>query len=328
MSSSRSSRREFLGAIAVLAAGASPLARAQAWPSQTVRLVTWASAGSGPDTFTRMLAERLAARWSQPVIVENRPGAVGVLGTESVARAQPDGYTILITTNSAHLINPLVRAKLPFDPIRDFEPVSQLAGGQWTFVVAKSAPFDTLADFIAGARKAGAREPSYGSFGPGSGPHLLGHRLSTAAGVRLLHVPYKSGEMGQLQDIVGGNLDSGFMSETTARAHADKLKVLAVTGSARNPALPQVPTFREAGIEGMEMTGWIGAYVPAKTPPDVVSKISSAMREVLSEPGVRARLDTMGMRPIGNAPAEFAKTYEAEREQWRSIIETAGLPRE
>lgn len=319
-------RREVIGLMAAVAAGATVFtrpARADTYPSKLVRLVTWASPGSGPDVFTRLMAERLSTRWGQTVITENRPGAVGVIGTQQVAKSPPDGYTILVTTNSAHLINPLVKGNLPFDPIADFEPVSQLALGQLALVVSRASPYKTLADFITAAKKG---DLSFGSLGPGSGPHLLGIQFQRAASIRLLHVPYKNGEAGQLQDIVGGQLTAGFLSQGSATN--ERLRALAVAGTSRNSALPDVPTFREAGVAGLEIGGWVGAYVPARTPPAIVDQIAKAMREVLAEPGVRAKVEAMGMTPLGSTPAEFVANYRAELDFWRSIVQSADIPRE
>jgi len=296
------------------------------YPNHQVRLVTWSGAGSTIDVFVRLMAESLSQRWGQAVIVENKLGAGGIVASEYVAGQAPDGYTILITTTTAQIHNALLRLKIPYDPVKSFDPVSMLVQGQYAFVVAKTAPYDNLRQFLDYA-KSHPNGLSYGSWGQGSAANLMGDYLAKISGAHLVHVPYKSGEIGTMTDIVGGTLDSAFWAQGSARtfSQSGKIKVLAITGNQRNKALPDVPTFAEQGFANFDLPGWVGAYVPAGTSPAIIGKVATDMRDVLNEPKVQKHLADSGFDVVASSPAEFKARYADEYRKWQQLIKIVGF---
>lgn len=297
---------------------------AQEYPSRPVSLIVWTAPGGTIDMLSRMIAEKLSQRWGHPVIVENKPGASGIPASDHVAHAPADGHTLLVTITTTHVNNPLLRAKLPYDAQRDFEPVSQLATGSVTLIAPASYSADNVAGLVAMAKRSG-KTVSYGSWGIGSSAHLFGQLLAQKTGVDMNHIVYK-GEMPAIADMLGGHLDVTFAGGGTARTQlaGGKIKVLGITGPRRIRALPDVPTFAEQGLAGFELAGWVGVFAPAKTPAALVKKISTALAEVVATPDIQARMIDNGFEPVGSTPEAFATLYRSEYPQWAVLIKASG----
>ena len=301
-------------------------AQAQGFPAKPVRIVPFGTAGGPVDTIARMYAEKLRERWKQPVVVEAKPGASGTLAADLVAKAPPDGTTFLITLSVTHINNAILQKSIPYDPFRDFEPLSQLAIGYGPALIAPAAaPFGDLRQLVEHAR----RKPggvTYGTWGNGSTPHLFGEMLAKQNGVQLLHVPYK-GEGAAHLDLFGGALEIAWANSGTARTHlkSGKIKVLGATGSRRSQVLPETPLFGEQGFEGFDLTTWIGAYAPARTPAAAVQELYAALREATRHPDITGRWLDIGFEPLANTPEEFRRNHKADYPRWEAIIRSAGI---
>jgi tripartite-type tricarboxylate transporter receptor subunit TctC len=301
------------------------LARAQgAWPPRPVRVVIPFGAGGGSDNLARTIEPVVVRRLGQSLVIETRPGAGGVIGSEAVARAEPDGLTILLT-DSSFAINPGLQPRMPSDWERDFAPVSLLASGSTVLLVHPSLPVRSLGELIALAR-ARPGELSYASGGNGTNPHLAGELLKIVAGIDLTHVPYR-GTGPATNDVVGGHVKLMFNGVSAAKPHveAGRLIALAVTGSTRNLALPEVPTFEEAGLAGLDASGFWGVYAPARTPEAAVATLAEAFGQAVRDPAVADRLAYLGFTPVGAGPAEFRPFLAAEVARWTRVIRTAGI---
>jgi tripartite-type tricarboxylate transporter receptor subunit TctC len=294
------------------------------WPSRTIRLISTSVAGGNIDVMCRIIAEKLSARLGQPVVVDNKPGAATVLGTAEAAKAPPDGYTFLITIMSSMVGNRVLRKNLPYDPVRDFEPVTQISTGSVLLIGPANAPYKDLRGFVDWAKKLG-RPVSYGSIGVGTSLHLFGVILEKEYGVPLNHVPYK-GEVQATNDVMNGSLDVAWVSILVAKplAAAGKIQALAITGPRRFVAWPELATFAEQGFPGFEMPVWGGAYLPAGTPRPIVERLSREIVEVLHTPEVSDKLIAMGQVPIGNTPEEFAESYRRDFPRWEALIKASG----
>ena len=313
------------GALAAggLGLGLSP-ARADAFPAKPVRLVVPYPAGGATDVLARAIAEPLGKMWQRPIVVENRPGASSMIGADAVAKADADGHTALLTITTL-VQAPSLYAKAPFDPVRDFAPVSNLGTTSLVFAVHNSVPATTLAEFIA-LVKSRPRQFNYGSYGTGSSGHLYCEVFNEAAGLDMTHVSYK-GEAPELNDLLGGQIPAAIISVMGARPHVatGRLRALAVTGPARAPQLPDVPTFRESGIAGMDSMGWFGLLLPAAAPRPVIEKFSSDVNRVLAMPAVRARMNDMGVVLAGSTPDAFAETMRSDYARWGKVIRTRNI---
>jgi tripartite-type tricarboxylate transporter receptor subunit TctC len=301
-------------------------AQAQSFPAKPVRIVPFGTAGGPIDTLARMYAEKLRERWKQPVLVEPKPGASGTLAADMVAKAPPDGTTFLITLSLTHINNAVLQKNIPYDPFRDFEPLSLLAMGYGPALLAPaSAPFNDLRGLVAHARTK-PNGLTYGTWGQGSTPHLFGEMLAQRAGVKLVHVPYK-GEGAAHLDLFGGALDIAWANSGTARAHlnAGKVKVLGATGSKRSEVLAATPLFGEQGFEGFDVTTWVGAYAPAKTPKAVIAELHAALADATRSSEIAKRWFDIGFEPMATTPEEFAKVHKADFPKWKAIIEAAGI---
>ena len=294
------------------------------WPSRPVRLISTSVAGGNIDVMCRIIAEKLSVRLGQPVVVDNKPGAATALGTAEAAKAPPDGYTFLITIMSSMVGNRVLRANLPYDPVKDFEPVTQISTGSVLLVGPAGAPYRDLKGFVEWAKKLG-RPVSYGSIGVGTSLHLFGVILEKDYGVPLNHVPYK-GEVQATADVMNGTLDVAWVSILIAKplAAAGRVRALAITGPKRFAAWPELQTFAEQGFPGFEMPVWGGAYLPAGTPKPIVERLSREIVEVLRMPEVSERLIAMGQLPIGNTPEEFAENYRRDFPRWEALIKASG----
>lgn len=301
----------------------------ESFPAKPVRLVSWSPPGGTVDVLARMLAEKLARRWGQPVLVENKPGASGIIASDYVAKAAPDGHTLLITLTTTHVNLPLMRTDLPYQPVRDFAPVSLLALGSVVLIVSAGHPANSVPELIEWIRRNRPNGVSYGTWGVGTSSHLFGELLKLQSGLALNHVPYK-GDGLALMDVVNGSLAYSFAGGTTGRtqATAGKVKVLGLTGPRRLKALPGVSTFAEQGMQGYDLAGWIGCFAPARTPRAVVWKISADMVNALQSPDVLERLDNAAMGVVGSNPDEFAQLNQREYPRWAELIRASGATAE
>jgi tripartite-type tricarboxylate transporter receptor subunit TctC len=321
------SRRQTLAALllAACALGAGAPVHAQdVWPNRSVRMVVPFAAGGATDVVARALAKDLGELWGQPVVVDNRAGAGGNIGAEVVAKAPPDGYTLLMASG-ALTINPHIYAKLPFDSQKDFIPVTNVASGPQLIVVHPGVPAKSVTDLIAIA-KAKPGTVNFGSAGIGSQTHMAGENFVDAAGITATHVPYK-GEGPALADLIAGQIQFVVANIAAAAPHVNNgtIRALAVTSLTRSPLLPDVPTVAESGIAGFENAGWFGLLVPAGTPPAIVNKIHADTVKMLERREMKERLSVQGMAPVGNTPAAFASAIKDESKRWEQVVKSRGL---
>jgi tripartite-type tricarboxylate transporter receptor subunit TctC len=294
------------------------------FPSRVIRIVPFGTGGGPIDTIARIYADKLRERWGQPVIVEAKPGASGIPAADAVAKAEPDGHTILVTLPLTHINNAILQPKLPYGPVKDFAPLSQLATGGPMLIVRADAPYNDLREFVEYARKHPGM--TYGTWGNGSTAHLFGALLQRQAGVDLVHVPYKS-EAAAHTDMLGKVLDFAWANPATARAQtqAGKIKVLGIAGSRRASTMPNVATFKEQGFAGFDLDSWIGVYAPAATPAAIVAKWTAALQEITRLPDVRERLIGFGFEPLGSTPQRFVESYKADYPRVAELIKAAGV---
>ena len=299
---------------------ASAPAFAQSFPSRPVNLVVPFPPGGGTDTGARILAEQLSKRWGQPVVVENKGGAAGQIGADSVAKAKPDGYTLLLGNIGTQAINPSLYAKLPYDADKAFASVSLVAELPLAMMVNPALPAKTASEFIALA-KSKPGQLSYSSSGAGSAPHLAAEIFKDQTGTFVLHVPYRGGGPA-IADLLAGHVQLSFMTVLEASGHikGGKLRALAVTGDKRVQALPDVPTLAEGVVPGFNAISWIGLLAPAGTPPDVVDKIAADVRAVLADDAVKARITALGGVPRATTPQEFGKLIADDKARYAQII--------
>jgi tripartite-type tricarboxylate transporter receptor subunit TctC len=309
--------------ILVACALAAP-AVAQTWPERTVRIVAPFSPGGGTDFVGRLLAQKLGSQLGGTFVVENRPGAAATIGATFVARAAPDGYTLLISAPEMS-IHPSLRAKLPYDPLKDFALISQLTSGQFMLASHPSVPVKTVKELIALA-KARPGQLNYGSSGTGGINHLSGQLLQLTAGFRWVHVPFK-GSGASVIGLIIGEIDFVFGSTASlvGPATSGRVRAIAVTGPKRFAALPNVPTVAESGVPGFNVTGWYGLYAPAGTPPDIVRRLHAGVKRALGSPDVKEKLDKTGNEAVASSPEEFAAFLRAEIAKWAKVIRDAGM---
>jgi len=291
-----------------------------AYPGRPVTLVVPFPPGGGTDTGARIVAQKLGAKWGQTVIVENKGGAAGMIGADMVAKAKADGYTLLMGNIGTQAINPSLYPKMPYDAATAFVPITLVAELPLAMMVNPAVPAKTAREFIALAKS----EPgklSYSSSGAGGAPHLAAEMFKEATGTFIVHVPYRGGGPA-IGDLLAGHVQLSFMTVLEASGHikAGKLRALAVTGSKRVPALPDVPTLAEATLPGFNSISWIGILAPAGTPKEIVDKVSSDVREVLASDEVKLKLIELGAVPAGTTPAQFAALIESDRKRYAQII--------
>lgn len=320
------SRRSLVGALCALGlASGLPSALAQGagnYPSQIIRIVVPYPAGGATDTLARMMATKFQESWGQNVIVENKPGASGTIGNDMVAKAPPDGYTVLLGITAIVQV-PALMPNLPYDVMKDLQPLAQVASTNSILAVPKSAPVNSLKEFVAQAR-ANPRQFNFGSYGVGTSSHIQGSLLNLQAGLDLVHVPYK-GAAPLLTDLRGGQLHSAFIDMATARPHLDAMKPLAVTGPKRNPLLPDVPTFAEQGYHSFEPLGWFALFMPSGVPAPIAKKFADEANRILRLPDVVQRIEGLGMTPGGMPTAEFAKVVRNDATIYAKIIRDANI---
>jgi tripartite-type tricarboxylate transporter receptor subunit TctC len=309
-------------AASVLAHGA----MAQAWPNRTIRIVVPYAPGGGVSVLAQLIGTKLSEQTKQPVVIENRPGAGGNVGADAVAKAAPDGYTILLHTSAQASAGPLYKS-LPFDPIKDFVPVTKVIASQLLACSSLKHPATTLRALVADA-KARPGSLNYASSGPGSSLHLFAELLKASAGIDLMHIPYR-GDAPMITAMIAGDVQFAFLPQGTGLAtiQGNQVRALAVTGRKRMAALPNVPTVQEEGIGGLEEGSWNGIWAPAGTPADIVLAIQQAVARTLVDPQVRERMLAVGQEPVGNSPAEFAAEYKADISRFARIIEQAKIPK-
>jgi tripartite-type tricarboxylate transporter receptor subunit TctC len=323
----RPSRRHLLGAAAALAfaAWAGPAA-AQTYPAKPITFVVPFAAGSATDQLARALGQAITAETKQAVVVDNTAGASGMLAAQQVARAAPDGYTVLITTNTTHAANEHLYKKLPYDPVKDFAPVTAIAKGSQVMVVNAASPYKTVADVIAKAKK----EPGKLSFGSGSSSsRVAGELFKQMAGVDLLHVPYKSNPLA-ITDLLGGQIDLMITDNATGLPHvrSGKLRALGVSTQKRSPLVPDVPTIDEAGVKGYDMGYWFAAYTPAGTPAPVVARLRELLIGAVASPAAKAFFESTGSEAYTTTPEGLAKFQHEEAAKWGRVIKAAGIEAE
>lgn len=304
---------------AAVVAGAPLPSLAQAWPTKPVKIVLPGPPASSPDRITRMIAERLSKKWGQPVLIDNKPGASTRVGGEIVARSAPDGYTLL-STFVTHSTVKLLYPETPYDPVTDFVAITQYATPESILAVRSDSPYKTFQELVAGV-KASKKPLHYFHFGNGSSFHVYGLIVGREAGIPVLPVPYK-GEALQMNDLLGGHVEASFNSVGTALPHirAGKVRPLGIITSARSKVLPDVPTFNELGIKGMERGGWFGFLAPAGTPQPIVEKVARDVKEILDDPEVARIMRDQGIEPVGSTPQEFGSTIRNEVEQWGKLL--------
>jgi tripartite-type tricarboxylate transporter receptor subunit TctC len=317
------SRRTLLG---LLAAATLAPARAQS-PHQPIHLFVPFTAGTGPDLLARILGEELRQRWNQPVIVENKPGASGNIGTQAAARTEPDGQTLLVTVNT-YVMNASLYKSIPYDPETSFVPIAEIATGVLALVVHPSLDAANFDQFVAAARaKPGAI--NYASPGRGTPQHLAMELLKLTAGIDLTHIPY-AGSAGAVKDVAGGHVQAMFLPVHTALplAASGQIRILAVGSEQRAHQAPEVPTLAELGVAGFDVDLWYAVLAPAGTPPDIVARYNTAFNEILAEPNVRTSLDRQGLVAQGGPPQRLAALIAKDRARWAKVVKDANISAE
>ena len=314
----------FLLGVSAFALAAIAGAQAPAYPTKPIRLVVPFPAGGATDILAREVAKHLTDAWGQSVVVDNRPGAGGNIGSELVAKAAPDGYTLEMGTVGTHAINASLYSKMPYDHVKDFVPVILVAGVPNVLEVNPALPVNSVQELIAYA-KANPGKLNFASSGSGTSIHLSGELFKVMAGVQMMHVPYK-GSAPALQDLIGGQVQLMFdnLPPSLPQIKAGKLRALAVTSAARAPALPDTPTVAEAGLPGFEASSWFGVLAPAGTPPEIVNKLNAEIAKWLASPGAKEKLANVGANIAGGTPEDFARHIQAETAKWAKVVKESG----
>src|SRR5262245_21651120 len=306
-----------------LAAACSLAAHAQEYPSKPVRIVVPFAPGGVADNSARVVAEPLGQRLGQPVVVENRPGASGNIGTQQVAQGAADGYTLLLGFDGTMVINPFVFPNIPFDTLKDFAPVTKLGDAALLLVAHPSLRAKTLQEMIAIAK---TKPLAYGTSGTGGTPHLAGELLKQRTGAQLEHVPYKGGGPA-VTDVVGGQIPLVFTAVASAQQYVrtNRLIGLGVPGAKRSSSLPEVPTFQESGLAGFDVSSWTGIFAPAATPRPIVERLQKELAAVLQSAFMKARYATLGIEPVGNSPEAFGAQVKEDLARWEKVVKAANV---
>ena len=299
---------------------------ADAWPTKPIRLVVPFNAGGATDIIARTVGEALSKRIGQPVVVDNKGGAAGILGTDAVAKAPADGHTLLLTLSTSMLINQFLYTKLPYNPQKDLALITQVAAAPVTLVVHPSVPANNMKELLAYV-KAQKGKLSYGSWGTGSYAHLAGAYMSKTTDSDMVHVAYK-GEAPMIQELIGGQLQLCFSSALNTKPFIDsgRVKAIGVTGKQRMDILPKVPTIFEQGVQddAYSIFGWVAMGAPAGIPKEIVDQLSAHLREVAKDPKVVERIAAAGFLPMMNSPQEFQQNYQRDMPIWKALVEAAG----
>ena len=300
-------------------------ANAQQYPNKPIRIIVAYTPAGATDILARAVGQKMSETFGQPVVIENRPGANGNIGTDVAAKATPDGHTLLMVTAGTHGINPSLYRKLPWDAVKDFAPVSLVAMVPNIFVVNNSVPAKSIKEFIA-YRKANPNKFNYGSPGNGSTAHLSMELFKTMTGTNMQHIPYK-GSAGVLTDVMGGQILATMdnMPPYLPQVKAGKIRALAVSTPKRSPAVPDVPTVAEAGVAGYSSGAWFGLVAPAGTPKPIVEKLATETQRILKLPDVNERLSALGAEPVGDSPTQFAAHITSEIAKWAKVIKDANV---
>jgi tripartite-type tricarboxylate transporter receptor subunit TctC len=315
--------QRFAAALLLAACAAGPAA-AQSFPNKPVKLVVPQTPGGASDALARIVGQKLSERWGQPVVVENRAGAGGNLGTDFVAKSPADGYTLLMSYVGTQAINGSLYKSLPYDPYKDFVTIATVATVPFALVVNQNFPPKTVAELVAYARSHPG-QVTFGSAGNGSLNQLLGEMVNMSQGIKLVHVPYK-GAAGALTDTIAGQIQMTFSSLPSVAGHirSDKLRALAVTGAHRSSAFPNVPTLGEAGLQGFELSPWFGLLAPAGTPDAVVRKINADVAEALRDRDLLEKFAANGADPYATSPDQFARVLADDIQRWSQVVRTSG----
>jgi tripartite-type tricarboxylate transporter receptor subunit TctC len=298
---------------------------AQAFPTRPVRIIVAFPPGGGTDIVARVVGAKLQDQWGQPVVVENRAGASGTIGTELAAKADADGHTLFMATMGNMTANQHLYSSMTVDPLQAFAPITKVVDVHFVFMANPSLPASSVAEVIALARRKPG-ELAYSSSGPGGAPHIAMELFKRQAGIDLAHIPYK-GSSPSINDLIGGRVMLSMDSLVQSAPHikAGRLKALAVLGPKRSPLLPEVPTMQEAGVAGYSLTNWFGLLAPAATPKYVIQRIFVDVKKVLDDADVKRRIGGLGADVVGNTPEEFGAAMRAESQQWAEIIKSAGI---
>ena len=311
----------------VALAGAMSSAVAQSgsanFPDKPIKIVVTFTTGGAPDILARLIGERLTAAWGQPVIVDNKPGAGGNLGADFVAKAPPDGYTIVVGTVGTHSINGALYSKMPYDMVKDFTPITLLATTPNMLVINNDVPAKNLKDFIALGKKEG--KMTFASSGAGTSIHVSGELFKTMTGIDMVHIPYK-GRATAIPDLLGGRVTMMFdnMPSSLALVREGKLRALGVTSSMRSPAAPDIPTIAESGLPGFDAVSWFALFAPANTPKPIIDKLQTEVRKILKTPDISKRLADNGLDPVGGTPDELAAYQKSEISKWAKVVKDSG----
>lgn len=298
---------------------------ARDYPTRPIRIIVAQAPGSGPDIMARIIGQKLTEAWGQQVVVDNRPGANGIIGLEAAAKSKADGYTLTLAVPSALTMNPYVYKKLPYDTFRDFAPITQTATNTFGLIVNPSLPVKMVKDLVA-LGKARPGELNYGSFGVGNQTHLAGELFAAQTGIRMVHVPYK-GQTPAVVELLSGQVALMFTPMLGAYQHVQtgKLKLIATCGEKRAAAFPDVPTMTEAGYTNVVITGWTGLLAPAGTAQDIINRLQTEVTKHLLSPELKETLSAQGAEPVSSSPAEFAAFIKSEAAKWSKVIKQAGL---
>ncbi|MBL6650913.1 MAG: tripartite tricarboxylate transporter substrate binding protein [Reyranella sp.] len=320
----RGSRVLLAGFVASLGLLAAAAMAQDAYPNRAVRWVVPFPPGGPTDTLSRILTARLSEIWGQSVVVENKGGASGAIGTDIVAKAQPDGYTLMLGTQTTNASNMLFFPNLPYDPIKDFQPLTLIGTACMALVTSPDVPANTPKELVEWIRK--QDNATYASAAPGSSQHVAAELLVKRAGIKATHVPYR-GSSAALPDLMSGRVTFMFDNLPSAlpQAKAGKVKTLAQTCATRSPSAPDLPTMEEAGFPDFAIEGWYGIFAPAKTPRPIVDKLASDINKVLMEPASLERWKTLGFDPIGTTPEAFAERQKADLAYWKKMIDYTGI---
>ena len=319
-------RRTLIRAAGASLVAAPAMAFAQAWPAKPIRLVIPFPAGGATDIVGRLLAQKLGPALGQQVVVDNKPGAGGTLGADIVAKAAPDGHTILLATSSTHSIGPALNPKLPYDAFRDFTPVAHVASAPSVLVVGRDFPAQTTQELVALLKKNPGKY-NFGSSGIGTYPHLAAEMFKwRAGGLFVVHIPYRGTGL-VITDLVAGQIAFLMDSIVSAQPHIrdGKVRPLAVSGAQRSPSLPNVPTFAEAGVPNMELANWFGFFVPPGTPADIVQRLNRELNGVVRSAEIVERLGNVGAVAASGTPEQFGKLVRDEHEAWKALIARVGI---
>ncbi len=323
-------RRRLLAlALTSAVAPTAALAQAPVWPSKPLRLVIPFPAGGATDIIGRTIAQKLSAVLGQQVVVDNKPGAGGAIGADLVAKAAPDGYTILMSTSSTHSIGPALNPKIPYDAVKDFAPVAHVANAPSVLVVGQGFAQGGALDLIK-LLKANPGKYNFGSSGIGTYPHLSAEMFKwRAGGLFVVHIPYRGTGL-VMTDLIAGQITFLMDSIVSAQSHIrdGKVRALAVTGAKRSTSLPNVPTFAELGVPGLAFNNWFGMFAPAGTPPELVQRLNREINTIVRSAEVIDRFEKLGADTAGGTPEQFSKTYRDEGDSWRALIQRAGIKAE